>query len=353
MTASLARLTIDLDALARRQAGAAEIAPVVKADAYGLGVAPIVRRLRAEGAERFFVARLDEGVALRRILGPEPTLYVFDGCAPGAAPRLMQASLTPVLNSLEQIGDWTATGGGDGALHIDTGMNRLGLRMEEAEALAHDPRRLGDLSVSLVISHLACASTPDHPMTQVQAEAFSQARRWFPNARASLANSGGLFQDPALAFDLGRPGVCLFGGGPFGEPDPRISPVATLEAPILQIRSVPAGESIGYGASFVAPHSLSVALIAAGYADGVLRSQSPAGYGWLRGARRRILGRISMDLIAIDVSDDPAARPGDMVELLGPNLLLDDVAQTGGTVAYEILTSLNRRVARQWRGAAG
>jgi alanine racemase len=355
MPATQARLTIDLDALAanhalcRTLAGAAEVAPVVKADAYGLGLAPIARRLRAEGAERFFVARVAEGEALRRALGAGPAVYVLDGCPPGAATRLIAADLTPVLNSLEQIADWTRAGGGEAGLHVDTGMNRLGLRPEEARDLA----RTGVPPVSLVMSHLACGSSPGHPMNQVQAEAFDAVRGWFPNARASLANSGGLFQDAAFALDIARPGIALFGGGPFGEADPRLTTVATLEAPILQVRTVPAGESIGYGAGFVAQSRLSVAVIAAGYADGVLRAQSPAGYGWLDGARRRMLGRISMDLIAIDVSDCPAARAGDMVQLLGPHVLLDDVATASKTVAYEILTRMSGRANRHWHGRAG
>lgn len=357
MPASQARLTVDLDALAanhallRAHAGAAEIAPVVKADAYGLGVRPVARRLRAEGAERFFVARVVEGVALRRVLGPGPTIYVLDGCPTGAESHLRRADLIPVLNHMDQIAAWTAAAGRKAALHVDTGLNRLGLSLDEAQALARPGAPFGDLAIGLVLSHLGCGSTLNHPMNAHQAEVFDTVRGWFPNARASLANSGGLFQGPAFALDLVRPGISLYGGGPFEQTDERVAPVVTFEAPILQIRRVKAGETIGYGGAYQARQALNVAVIAAGYADGVLRAQSSVGYGWLHGARRRYLGRISMDLIAIDVSDCPAARVGDQVELVGPNMPLDEVAALAGTISYEILTRLGARAQRLYRGA--
>ena len=357
MPATQASLTVDLDAVAanydlmRRLAGAERIAPVVKADAYGLGLAPVARRLRAQGADRFFVARLAEGVALRSILGADPTIYVLDGCPPDAAGRLIQARLTPVLNDLDQIRAWTYAGGGAAALHVDTGLNRLGLRPQEAEALAEDPISAGQPNISLVLTHLACASTPGHPMNLQQAQLFDQVRALFPTAQASLANSGALFQDSAFILDMARPGICLYGGGPYGSPDSRLAPVALFEAPVLQVRLLPAGESIGYGAAFRADSSLSVAILAAGYADGVLRVQSPDGYGWLHGAPRRFLGRISMDLVAIDVSDCPAARAGDRVQLIGPQIPVDEVAQSAGTISYEILTRIGTRVRRIYKGA--
>ncbi len=338
-------------AVLRATAGSAEVAPVVKANAYGLGLVPVARRLRAEGAGRFFVARLAEGVALRRALGAEATIHVLDGCPPGAGRRLIDAGLVPVLNDLEQIGRWRAAGGGEAALHVDTGLNRLGLGMAEAEALATTPSMRDGLAIGLVMSHLSCGSTLGHPMNDQQAQAFETVRGWFPDARASLANSGGLFQGPRFAFDMVRPGVTLYGGGPFDQSDPRLAAVATLEAPILQIRTVEAGETIGYGATFKAERRLAVAIVAAGYADGVLRAQSPGGYGWLHGARRRYLGRISMDLIAIDVSDCAKARVGDRIELLGPNTPIDDMARAAGSVSYEILTRLSLRASRCYVGA--
>jgi alanine racemase len=340
MTEVEARLTVDLDALAanhallRRLAGGAEVAPVVKADAYGLGVAPVARRLAAEGARSFFVARVAEGEALRGVLGDGPTIYVLDGCPPGTPRRLAAAGLTPVLNSAEQVRDW---GGRSCALHVDTGLNRLGVSPDEARALA-----ASGLDVTLLISHLSCADIPDHPMNAAQLAAFTALRAAFPGVRASLANSAGVFLGGDYLFDMVRPGVTLYGGGPFEAGDPRI-----------QVREAPAGAAIGYGAAFVAQRPTRVAIIAAGHADGVLRSASPAGSVWFDGARRAMLGRISMDLIAVDVTGCDAARPGGLVQLLGAQALLDDVAVAAGTISYEVLTRLSPRATRVWRGAPG
>lgn len=362
-------LTVDLGALAanyatvRAAAGGAETAAVVKADAYGLGAGPVAIALWAAGARTFFVARPSEGVGLRTVLGPEreARVHVLDGCPPGAAPALDAAALTPVLNSIPQVEAWAAFARGAGrplpcALHIDTGMNRLGLRIEEAAALASAPDRLRGLDVRLVMSHLACADTPGHPLNALQAERFAAARGLFPEARASLANSGGLFLGEAFRFDQARPGISLYGGGPFGRPDPRLRAVATLTAPVLQVRTLARGESIGYGAEFTARRPIRAAIVAAGYADGVLRSSAGRGYGWLKGARRPILGRISMDLIALDVTDvdglNGDAQVGDPVELLGARVLLDDAAAAAGTVSYELLTRLAARIPRLYAGAA-
>jgi alanine racemase len=351
MTEVEARLTIDLDALAanhallRREARGAEVAPVVKADAYGLGMAPVARRLAAEGARAFFVARLGEGEALRRTLGDGAVIYVLDGCPPGATGRLAAAGLTPVLNSVDQVRDW---GGRPAALHVDTGLNRLGVSPEEARALA-----ASDLAVRLLISHLSCADAPEHPMNAAQRAAFAALRPEFPRARASLANSGGLFLGEAYRFDLVRPGITLYGGGPRDAHDPRIRPVVTLEAPILHVREAPTGATIGYGAAFTTRAPTRIAVVAAGHADGVLRAACPAGFAWFAGARRAMLGRISMDLVAIDVTGCDEARPGAMVELLGANALLDDVAAAAGTISYEVLTRLSARAARTWRGKSG
>jgi alanine racemase len=360
MSCADARLTVDLNALAanfalvRRLAGGVEVGPVVKADGYGLGAAAVARRLQAEGAEQFFVARVSEGEALRAILGAEPAILVLDGCPPGAAERLAAARLTPVLNSAAQIADWRAGGPRSAplALHVDTGMSRLGLRADDLEALSAPGAGLDGGAVALVISHLSCASWPDHALNGRQQAAFAAVRAMFPQAQASLANSAGVFLGEPYHFDMVRPGVALYGGGPFGACDARLAPVATLEAPVLQLREVAAGESVGYGATFTAPSSMRIAIVAAGYADGVLRAQSPSGYGWLDGRRRALLGRVSMDLIAIDVSDASDVRPGAMVELLGPHVALDDVAGWSGTISYEVLTRLSARAERRYLGAA-
>jgi alanine racemase len=356
-----ARLTLDLDALAanyralRKRAGDAELAPAVKADGYGLGAALVGDRLWAEGARSFYVARLSEGVALRQALGDrDATIYVLDGATPGSGDTLEGANLVPVLNSLPQIEAWNAqarAGRLKAALHIDTGMNRLGLRPEEVKVLTGATDRLKRLDLDLVISHLACADTPDHPLNASQLERFQDAVALLPDARRSLANSAGLFLGEAYRFDQARPGISLYGGGPEGVPHPEIRAVATVEAPILQVRVVPRGESVGYGAEWSATDTTRVAIVAAGYADGVLRASHPDGLAWFDGRRRRLLGRVSMDLLAIDITDCDAARPGAMVELFGPNLPVDEAASAAGTSAYELLTRVAPRARRVVVGA--
>ena len=351
----IARLTVDLDAVASNaRACAAEsgatVAPVVKADAYGLGAAAVARRLWAEGARTFFVARLAEGVGLREV-SPQAEIYVLDGCTEGPAGALGDHRLKPVLNSLDQIARWSQAGGGFAGLHIDTGMNRLGLRAEEAQALAASPDRLRHVDLDLMMSHLACAGEPEHPMNALQRDRFAAAAERFPGVRRSLANSGGCFLGAAYGFDLVRPGVALYGGGPSGSPDARLRPVVTLELPIVQTRTVPKGETVGYSATWRAQQLSHIAILGGGYADGVLRSASPGAYASVDGRRCPIIGRISMDLIAIDVTDAPAAREGVFAQLLGPHLPIDDFAAAAGTLAYEVLTRLGPRIERHYVGA--
>ena len=353
-------LTLDLDALAsnhavlKAAASGAEIAPAVKADGYGLGAALVAGRLWDDGARGFYVARLSEGVVLRRSLGDRgATIYLLDGVTPGSAPSIEAAGLTPVLNSLPQVEAWNSHARGrvlDAALHIDTGMNRLGLRPEEAAVLVGAMDRLKHVNIALVISHLACASEPDHPLNARQLARFTEAAALFPNARRSLANSGGIFLGGDYHFDQGRPGISLYGGGPRDVPDARIKAVATLEAPILQARVVPRGESIGYGAAFTAKDTTRVAILAAGYADGVPRAAHPRGAVWFDGARRPMLGRVSMDLIAVDITDCDAARPGAMMQIIGPDLPVDEAATAAGTTAYELLTRIAPRARRVVKG---
>ena len=362
MPVSRSRLTIDLDAIAANyrlfcaKAPGAEVAPVVKADAYGMGAAKVARRLWAEGARSFHVARLEEGEALRADLGPQrpATIYVLDGAPSGSAARLIASELIPILSSVGQIEGYRAHAKADAplpcGLHIDTGMNRLGLRGEEVEALTGATDRLDRLRIDLVISHLACAEDEEHRMNARQAGRLKAFHRLFPQARASLANSAGVWLGEPFLFEMVRPGVGLYGGGPLGKPDPHIKPVVTFEAPILDVRAVPEGESVGYGATFTAEAPLRAAIVAVGYADGLLRSSSPNGAVWLGGARRRLLGRVSMDLIAVDVTGCEDAQPGAMVEIIGPNLLVDDAADAAGTVAYEILTRLGDRAERTYIG---
>ena len=357
MTASAATLCVDLDALAhnhavlRGLAGGAEVAPVVKADGYGLGAAAVARRLAAEGARTFYVARLGEGEALRRTL-PDAEIRVLDGCAEGAAARLRTARLTPVLSSLDQVEAWRACGGGEAALHVDTGMNRLGLAPEELDALASSSDRLRGVETVALVSHLACAEDAAHPLNARQRDRFARAAAALPGPRRSLANSAGVLLGPGYTLDEVRPGIALYGGGPCGRPDPRFRAVATLTAPVLQLRTVRPGESVGYGATVTVPAPVRAAVVAAGYADGVLRAGGGGLYGVWEGRRLPVLGRISMDLLTLDASDAPGLRASDPVQLLGPDAPLDEVADACGTIAYEVLTRLAPRLARTYLGRA-
>ncbi|MDZ4372224.1 MAG: alanine racemase [Phenylobacterium sp.] len=317
--------------------GGAPVHPVVKADSYGLGAAACAARLMAEGARTFFVARTSEGERLRAALGQTPTIYVLDGCLAGRAARLRTAGLKPVLNTGAQLAEWRAAGGGGSGLQIDTGMNRLGFRVEEA------PEPFEGLD--LVLSHLACADDPVEPMNARQRDAFAAAAARYPGTVRSFANSGGAFLGPDYAFDALRPGVCLYGGGPEGRPDDRIRPVATLTAEVLQVREVPAGESVGYSRGFVARGSTRIATCAAGYADGVLRAYSPKGLVHIAGELRPIVGRVSMDVCAVDATGLDVAV-GDRIELFGVNRMVDDAAAAAGTIAYELLTSVTARIPR-------
>ncbi|KQY96475.1 alanine racemase [Brevundimonas sp. Root1423] len=337
-----ATLTIDLNALAAnfhtlQAAGGAPVHPVVKADSYGLGASACAERLMTEGARTFFVARTSEGERLRAALGADVAIYVLDGCLTGRAARLRAAGLKPVLNTGAQLADWRAAGGGACGLQIDTGMNRLGFRVEDAPDAVE--------GLDLVLSHLACADDPAEPMNARQRDAFATAAARYPGTVRSFANSGGAFLGRDYAFDALRPGICLYGGGPEGRPDDRIRPVATLAAEVLQVREVPAGDSVGYSRGFIAETPRRIATCATGYADGVLRAYSPKGLVSVAGQLRPIVGRVSMDVCAVDVTGLEVAV-GDRVELFGPNRMLDDAASAAGTIAYELLTSVTARVPR-------
>ena len=341
-----ATLTVDLNALAANfrtleATGGVPVHPVVKADSYGLGAAACARRLMAEGARTFFVARAAEGERLRAALGSGPAIYVLDGCLPGRGARLRDANLRPVLNADAQLAEWRAAGGGACGIQIDTGMNRLGFRAEAA------PEPFEGLE--LVLSHLACADDPAEPMNGRQRDAFAAASARYPGAVRSFANSGGVFLGADYAFDATRPGICLYGGGPEGRPDDRIRPVATLAAEVLQLHDVPAGESVGYSRGFLAGEATRIATCAAGYADGVLRSYSPRGQVFVAGELRPIVGRVSMDACAVDVTGLGVAV-GDRVELFGANRLLDDAGAAAGTIGYELISAVNVRVPRVYIG---
>ena len=346
MASPESRLTIDLDAMAanyaaiRAEGEGVEVAPVVKADGYGLGVGPVGRRLWTLGARRFFVARASEGVALRaELVDRNATIYVLDGAVAGEEPRLRAAGLTPVLATPEQAARWDGPAG----LHIDTGMNRLGVSPAEAAALVS--RRF-----EIVMSHLGSAEAQDNARTTAQLARFREVRPLFSGIPASLSASAGAFKGADYRFDFVRPGISLFGGGPFERTDERIKAVATLDAPILQIRDLKTGDQVGYGSMFTADRTMRVAVIGAGYGDGVLRTSHARGAAALNGVRCPFLA-ITMDMIVVDIGACPDASVGDRLELLGPHATLDDLAAAAGSVAHEILTGLSRRAIRLYRGA--
>ncbi|MCC7268946.1 MAG: alanine racemase [Caulobacteraceae bacterium] len=347
---SQARLTIDLDALARNfrtlagWAQGAEVAPVLKADAYGLGAAPVARRLTREGARRFYVARLSEGEALRAALGPGPQVLVLDGLTPGDERRMSAASLTPVLLSLAQV-DRARAWKGPAVLHVDTGMNRSGLTVGELGDLD-----LTGLNLRGLLSHLGSAHDPADPRNALQLERLTAAKARLPNLPTSLAASAGAALGPAFRFDQVRPGVSLFGGGPEERPDARLDTVATLTAPVVNVRHVEAGELMGYGSRRRAERPMRLAIVAAGYADGIIRRAGGGGRAWLAGALRPVV-LVNMDLSAIEIGA-AAVSEGDEAELLGPHVPLDDLAAWAGTVAHEILVRLSPRAERIYLGAA-
>jgi alanine racemase len=329
------------------------VAGVVKADAYGLGAARVGPALRDAGCRHFFVAQLAEGVALREAIGPGPVIAVLNGFAPGADGN---AALLPVLNGLPDVEAHAAAARGRGRaapaiLHLDTGMSRLGLDAREREAVAADPSRLDGLDLRWLMTHLACADEPDHPLNAAQAARFAAICARLPlGIPRSVANSSGMFLGPAFASDLARPGCALYGINPTpGRPNP-MRQVVRLDAPVLQVREIAPGDTVGYGATWTAERPTRVATVAAGYADGYLRALSGRAFGVLAGQSVPLIGRVSMDLIAFDVTDAPAIAPGAAIRLIGPpGDTPDGLAARAGTIGYEILTSLGGRYRREYR----
>jgi alanine racemase len=317
--------------------GGGDVAGVVKADAYGLGVDRIAANLWWAGCQTFFVASAGEGVRLRELMGAQPAIYVLDGLTGAEAANMAAHNLVPVLNSLDQIRVWEQAGKPSCALHVDTGMNRLGVGMGQLGAVAE---RMAGHKPYLLISHLACASEPDHPMNARQLSLFREARAAVPAYDGSLAASAGLLLGQAYQVGVSRPGIALYGSwASAAAPAPPLAPSVRAFAPILQIRDVSPGDSVGYGASFTASRPMRLATVAAGYADGVLRSLSGKGFAAVEGELCPYIGRVSMDLIVLDVTHAPAARLGEDVELLGDYVSLDALADAAGTAPYEILTS--------------
>ncbi len=361
LAAAGAILTIDLDAIREnyrrlhdRLVGARGAA-VVKADGYGLGAVLVAKALMAEGCDNFFVAHVGEGTALRTGLGKEPAIYVLNGIPPGAETEILLAGLIPVLNSIPELQAWSTAASRAGralpaALQVDSGMSRLGMAPDEVEAIAADPKNFEGIDLVLVMSHLACADEPSHPANRAQRLEFERLRRLLPDAPASLANSSGTFLDPSWRFDLARLGVALYGVNPTPAQENPMRPVVRLEAKVIQTRDVPAGAGVGYGYDFTAPSPMRLATISLGYADGWPRRAAAAAF--VDGARLPFVGRVSMDMIVIDISALPPdrLRRGDLVELIGPSQSVDDIAAAAGTIGYEILTSLGHRFHRRYIG---
>jgi alanine racemase len=352
--ASLTRpvLTVDLLAIAenfrmiRGAVAPAEVAAVVKADAYGLGARAVARALTAAGCKAFFVAHMEEALDLRQDL-PQATIFVLHGFVASQAVHFATHKLSPVISSLPQLEAWlNAAIQIPYALHIDTGMSRLGLSLPEAQTASNFARP------TLLVSHLACADDAADPRNLAQLTAFKTVARRFPNAWTSLDASGGCFLGPEYTCDLVRPGIALYGGNPRKSGENPMRGVATLTAPILQVRSIDRGDTVGYGATYEASGPRRLAVVALGYADGLMRTLSNRGHGVVAGIRCPIVGRVSMDLVTLDVSECPPAlaAPGAHVEFIGPNQPVDELARAAGTLAYEIFTRLGPRIIRQYTG---
>ena len=359
-------LSIDLGALARnwraldKVSAGALTGAVVKADAYGTGIGPSSKALYAAGARFFFVATPDEGLAVRSAL-PDAHIFVLDGLYPGAANLYVRQNLMPVISSMPMLEEWLAkclerNEAYASAFHFDTGMNRLGFRLNEASFVKQRIETLG-YAPQMIMSHLACADQPNHEKNRTQLALFGSVMAQFPGIPASLANSAGLMTGRDYHFQMVRPGIALYGGrAVMGRKNP-MAPVVTLHVPVLQVKEARTGETVGYGANYTLVRDSRLAIIAHGYADGFLRSLSgsntrPGGKVAVNGRICPVLGRVSMDTTIIDVTElgDNLPRPGEGVEVLGPTLSVDDQADAAGTIGYEILTSLKGRYTRNYVG---
>lgn len=352
-----ALLTVDLGALGRnwrevaRRSQPGICSAVIKADGYGLGLEPVMRVLLAQGCSTFFVATLSEGRRARAV-SRDATIYLLNGLAQDSPVGLKALNIRPVLNRLAEIAEWTAAGGGTAALHIDTGMNRLGLPAKDADLATILAQ---GFTLSLVMSHFACAERASAAMNDRQIAEFAALRAKFPGVPASLANSSGIFlpQNPVL--DLTRPGYAVYGGNPTpGRANP-MEPVVRLAARILEMRDAAPGETVGYGATWAATRPTRLAVVGVGYADGLPVSASaapgkPPAEAFVEGRRCPIVGRVSMDLSVLDVTDARGAERGGWVEILGEEIGVDELAERARTIGYEILTRLGQRYARAYVG---
>lgn len=362
------RLTIDLDALVANwqllaeKSLPAQTSAVVKADAYGLGIIHVVPALWQAGCRTFFVALPEEGLRVRAV-APDARVFVLNGFFSEALPVYEESDLIPVLGSLQELDLWRSLNAKRKdkmpfALHVDTGMNRLGVTLDEALAFA--AARRNDKPI-LLMTHLATADDRAHALNDRQIQSFHKLRAAFSGIESSIANSPGIFHSGVGEYELSRPGVAMYGGEPFSGGANPMRPVVTLEARIVQIRTGRKGETVGYGATARLGRDTRIAVCSVGYADGYLRSASGSGVplrgtvpnggeGFVAGSKVPVLGRITMDLTSFDITDLPvdAVRPGDYIELFGQNVPLDDAARAAGTIGYELLTSLGTRYHRRY-----
>lgn len=358
-------LTVDLDALVanyrayRALAHGAEVAGVVKADGYGVGLLPVARALADAGCSTFFVTNHVEGSALRALL-PDADIFLTNGLPSGAARVIREAGLIPCIGSWAELDEWVAEAGIakralPTALHFDTGMNRLGFGTLETLDMNRLENRLETLDIKLVMSHLACADEPEHPLNALQLERFRAVAAHFPKALKSLANSAGVLLGGDYCFDLVRPGYALFGGNPRKSGPSPVIPVVGAYARILQVRDVGPGEVAGYGATWKTADSRRLATLSVGYADGYnwrLGSATGGGRVAFGGHVAPVAGRVSMDLLIADVTDiaHEFVVRGGYAELIGPHIPLEEVAAYAGTIGYEVLTGLGDRYARHYTG---
>jgi alanine racemase len=368
LAAATGVLSVDLDAIVanwrklEKTAVPAECAGVIKADAYGCGTGPVARALAGAGCKTFFVATLDEAYVARAAV-PSAAIYVLDGFFQNCGDAYAKIDVRPVIGDLNELAEWDvfcrrSGWRGGAAIHVDTGMNRLGLTLLEAQGIV--PRiNAGDHGITLVMSHLACSESLNHPLNAKQLATFREIASLFSGVPASLSNSSGVFLGPQFQFDLVRPGAALYGVNPTPEADNPMRPVIDLKARIVQTRNVDRGESVGYGGTWTARRPTRLAIVSAGYADGYFRAggSSDGTRGAevvVAGKRCPIVGRVSMDLMAIDVTDleKNAARRGHMVTLIGEGITVDELAHHFGTIGYEVLTSLGPRYARVYKGRA-
>jgi alanine racemase len=362
-------LTIDLDAvianwrILEKTGVPAECAGVVKADAYGCGAAPVVGALTNAGCKTFFVATLDEARVVRTA-APNAAIFVLNGCFPNSAEAFAVIDAKPVIGDLGELAEWDvfcrhSGWKGGAALHIDTGMNRLGLNAVEAQGLV--PRiTAGDHGIALVMSHLACAENLHHPLNARQVASFREIASQFSGLPASLSASSGIFLGPQFSFEMVRPGAALYGVNPTPEADNPMQPVVELKARIVQVRDVERGDTVGYGATWTTRRPSKIAVVATGYADGYFRAGGSndgtrGAEVIVAGQRCPVAGRISMDLLAVDITDLPlnAARRGHMATLIGEGITIDELSHHFGTIGYEVLTSLGTRYQRVYKGGAG